>query len=344
MKVFLSYASEERPLAERICRLLESEGHDVFFDRDDLAAGDAYGVRIRNAIEACHAFVFLVSPTSVRPGYALAELALVEARPRNQRPTIVPVLAAQTNLDELPPLLQPLTVLEARGDLPAEVAACVAAAQMVFEKDRVRLLGMPGNDGWMIYIDIADKNITEIFYKFSNAPDFARTGFGYARHPQTGRPLPNTNILLPGPLGKHHDVVVKYTDEHGRERGPYVTHFDPEAEYVRFTKQVLSTTTWLAAREYPERHLLVYFSHLISYKNAFKEIRYSVDDESLSRQLQFAVDWSRRGPPPYNPDRDETFIEIPYASTFVAVKLLFIDGTESNVQRFAIAEMDVDRG
>ena len=51
MRVFLSYASEQRALAERTCRVLESEGSEVFFDRDDLKAGEAYGERMQPSVD-----------------------------------------------------------------------------------------------------------------------------------------------------------------------------------------------------------------------------------------------------------------------------------------------------
>jgi hypothetical protein len=317
VKVFLSYSSVERPLAERICRLLESEGHEVFFDRDDLVAGDTYGARIREAVEGCRVFVFLVSPDSIDRGYALTELALVEALPTKRRPSIIPVLAAPTDLKALPAILQPLTLLEPRGDLPAEVAAQVNAISPTPEAERVRLLGMPGGDGWTVYVDIADRNVREVLYRVDGAASFVSLGFHDYRNPGTGQRLPITTFTPRGKLGQDHDVDVKYIDGLDREQGPFHLKFNTRAEYV-------------------------YFSHLISYKNAFAEIRYSIDDESLARRVRFAPDWSRRGIPEFDAEHDETYVELPLSSTFVALQLAFIDGTESEVHRFVIAELDVD--
>jgi len=342
MKVFLSYASEDRPIAERVCRTLESEGHDVFFDRDDLAGGDVYGVRIREAIEKCDVFIFLVSPSSIDKGYAVTELELLEARPSHQRPPLVPVLAAPTDLAKLPPLLRPLTVLEPRGDLPAEVAARVRALNVVPAAERVRLLGMPGNSGWTIYIDIADTDVQEIFYRLNGTGSFVNTGLNDYRNPQTGRRLPNALMTLPGRLGQEHKVEVEYTDGRQRKLGPFTVVFDPRAEYVRFTKDDLAKNPqWIAFAEQPPEKLLIYFSHLVASKNAFSERRYSVDDESLSKRVRFAADWSKRSVPGFNMDTDDTYVDAPIASEFVVVKLFFIDGTESDARRFVIAECDV---
>ena len=75
MKLFLSYPSGQRELAERLTLALEAEGHEVFIDRSELKAGESFHQRLRESIFAADAMVFLVTPDSVRPGsYALAEL------------------------------------------------------------------------------------------------------------------------------------------------------------------------------------------------------------------------------------------------------------------------------
>jgi hypothetical protein len=126
MDVFLSYASEERALAERVCRVLETEGHNVFFDRDDLGGGDAFGERIRKAVASANVLVYLISRSSVAsPSYALTELAIAAALSKRRRPAILPVLTDDTPIDSVPPTLRAYTILEPRGDAPAEIAHAV---------------------------------------------------------------------------------------------------------------------------------------------------------------------------------------------------------------------------
>ena len=75
LNIIVSYPSVHRSIAERVKLALEAEGHNVFFDRDDLPSGEAYHQAIRKAIDAADLFVFLISPEAVAPGsYALAEL------------------------------------------------------------------------------------------------------------------------------------------------------------------------------------------------------------------------------------------------------------------------------
>lgn len=59
--VFLSYASEDRPVVEALRQELESAGVDVWFDRDQLEAGDDFEQKIRRNIQHCSLFVPLLS-------------------------------------------------------------------------------------------------------------------------------------------------------------------------------------------------------------------------------------------------------------------------------------------
>ena len=52
MKIFLSYATEDRALAEQIQLALAGAGHEVFFDRESLPAGGDYHERIKASVDA----------------------------------------------------------------------------------------------------------------------------------------------------------------------------------------------------------------------------------------------------------------------------------------------------
>ena len=66
MRIFLSYASEDREAAKTIYLALRDQGHKVFFDRTDLPAGDEFHNRIRQAIERSHLFIFLLTVKAKR--------------------------------------------------------------------------------------------------------------------------------------------------------------------------------------------------------------------------------------------------------------------------------------
>src|SRR6516162_3917144 len=59
--VFLSYASEDAPPAQRIADALRSAGVEVWFDREELRGGDAWDDKIRQQIHDCRLFVPIIS-------------------------------------------------------------------------------------------------------------------------------------------------------------------------------------------------------------------------------------------------------------------------------------------
>ena len=128
MKIFVSYASARRELALRLKLALEAEGHDVFFDRDDLDAGEAYHEAIRAAIDDVDRAVFLISPESVAEGsYALAELGHLERRWPRPAGYVLPVVVVPTPKSAIPSYLLAVTLLEPRGEWVAETLAALAA-------------------------------------------------------------------------------------------------------------------------------------------------------------------------------------------------------------------------
>jgi len=128
MKIFLSFASEQRLLAEEVWLALEAEGHRVFYDKARLTVGRSYHSDIREQLKASDAIVFLVSPESTQPGkYTLTELELAKARWPNPSGKVLPVMLCSFTDVNLDPYLKAVTVLEPAGNLAAEVAAAIAA-------------------------------------------------------------------------------------------------------------------------------------------------------------------------------------------------------------------------
>lgn len=123
MRVFLSYAFQDRALAEPIYLALRAQRHNVFFDRADLPPGEEYNVRIRRAIGRSHLFVFLVSPDSLDAGsYTLTELGIAQKIWDHPGGRLLPVVLRPVGLDLLPPYLKSVTLLEPEGNVTATVA------------------------------------------------------------------------------------------------------------------------------------------------------------------------------------------------------------------------------
>ncbi|TXC66579.1 toll/interleukin-1 receptor domain-containing protein [Piscinibacter aquaticus] len=126
MKLFISYPSDLKDIAEQLRPALESEGHAVFTDRSELKEGEPYHEALREAIEDCDALVFLITPRSIRAGsYALTELDIAQRRWRSPGGRVLPVIAQPTPIEDIPPYLRSVTLLQPKGDRVAETVAAV---------------------------------------------------------------------------------------------------------------------------------------------------------------------------------------------------------------------------
>jgi formylglycine-generating enzyme required for sulfatase activity len=138
LKIFLSYASEDRAVAEQLALALGAAGHDVFFDREDLPPGDEFHSRIRRAIERSDQFVFLVSPYALDAGsYTLTELEIARKTWPNPARRVLPVLVRPTELAGIPGYLKSVTLLAPEGNV---VASVVDAGHRIARARRQALL------------------------------------------------------------------------------------------------------------------------------------------------------------------------------------------------------------
>lgn len=127
LKIFLSYASEDRRVAEDLAQQLKGQGHIVFFDQDSLPVGGDYNDRIRRAVAAADRFVFLASKNALQPGrYTLTELEFAKERWPAAKDRVFPVLLDPTLAAEsLPAYLRAVHVLPIKGNAAAEIAKAV---------------------------------------------------------------------------------------------------------------------------------------------------------------------------------------------------------------------------
>jgi TIR domain len=125
MRTFLSYASEDRALAEEIQLALLGSGHHVFFDKASLPAGGDYHREFK-ALSEAPIFIFLITPNSVAQGsYALTELKYACGKWAHPKEKLLPVLVRATAWNAIPAYLKPVTVLEPERNVAAEVLTAV---------------------------------------------------------------------------------------------------------------------------------------------------------------------------------------------------------------------------
>jgi hypothetical protein len=127
LKIFLSYPSEARDVAARVNIALLALGHDVFFDRDDLAPGREYDQAIARSIAASDLFVFFIAPQSVTAGrYTLTELGLAQRKWPAPGGRVLPVMLKPTDISTIPAYLRAVSFLVPSGEVVAETVHAVS--------------------------------------------------------------------------------------------------------------------------------------------------------------------------------------------------------------------------
>jgi hypothetical protein len=107
--VFVSYAKEDGTAASRIKEALEAAGVDVFFDKDDLYAGEAWAAKLQRSISKASLFIAVISKNTMptpQTRYFRREWdqAADEAKGRpGTMSFIIPVVIDETTLEAVDP-------------------------------------------------------------------------------------------------------------------------------------------------------------------------------------------------------------------------------------------------
>jgi uncharacterized caspase-like protein len=186
------------------------------------------------------------------------------------------------------------------------------------------------NGGWTVVFSIADPTLG-ISWRIGETSAFRETGFIDTLDPRTRKRMPNPSIELPADAPAA-VIQVRYVDAQGELQGPFPIRFDPEAALIRDQRKILdmTATSWLSFREF--NGLLVYYTHLMSYRCAIREVRVGIDSTVPDKVLKM---------PPCNP-RDPSVIPheaTPYlklapATRSVSVELTYRDGSVSEIKSF----------
>lgn len=122
-KVFLSYASEDRELAERIARSLIAYRIDTWWDEWEIRAGDSFRQKIDAGLGACTHFLVLLTPAALDKPWVNQEMDAGLVRMLNERIVFLPVRSGLAT-HALPPLLRGLHSPEIR-DFDSDVRQLV---------------------------------------------------------------------------------------------------------------------------------------------------------------------------------------------------------------------------
>ena len=218
-------------------------------------------------------------------------------------------------------------------EAPQKVAALPPVQRLAPQNDSVNApiaAFSRHNGGWSVVFSIADPTLG-ISWRIGDAGDFRETGFIDTLDPRTRKRMPNPSIELPAdaPVGT---IQLRYVDTNGETQGPFPIRFDPEAALIRDQRKILdmTATSWLSFREF--NGLLVYYTHLMSYRCAIREVRVGIDSAVPDQVLKMPSCDPRD--PGVIPSDATPYLKLVPATKSVSVELTYRDGSVSEIKSF----------
>ncbi|MEY2497863.1 MAG: hypothetical protein QOD12_1419 [Verrucomicrobiota bacterium] len=214
------------------------------------------------------------------------------------------------------------------SEADARWAKLTSTPERVLENP-VTVIAQQSSSGWAAVFTLTDFKAKELFYKLDGKGDFQSTGQLPMKNAQTGLPMINTYVPLPNLAPGEHTIEVKYVDKNEKTNGPYTLKFSTGGEQLAQGKMALNMTagSWLSFRDY-EGKVLLYFTHLLSYRPIIKEIRYSLNSDKVDQIYKF-----KPSDKMYISGDELPFIYVPADSQFASVQVTYKDGTTSPVQK-----------
>ncbi|RWF38718.1 MAG: methyl-accepting chemotaxis protein [Mesorhizobium sp.] len=193
------------------------------------------------------------------------------------------------------------------------------------------LTPMRSNAGWTITISLPEA-ATGISWRLGENGPFTDTGLMAMNDQRTGKPMPNPSFELPDSTAAT-TIGIKYLDIRGRETGPFDIRFDPDSALQQGDKQILDQfwTSWIAF-DSGGNHGLVYFTQMLSYRCAIKDVHYGLDGAAPDKEIKM--------PPcdkkdPYAIPYDyQPYFKVADSVKSMSVQVTYTDGTKSPVREY----------
>jgi formylglycine-generating enzyme required for sulfatase activity len=122
VRVFVSYASQDRAFAQRLVGDLQAAGAEVWWDVSGIDEGDFLD-KINQALQHCQWLVLVLTPNAVASKWVNSEVnAAIHRRQQGFMHGVLPVLAAPVQPGTVPPMWDNLHRYDAVRDYAGEVA------------------------------------------------------------------------------------------------------------------------------------------------------------------------------------------------------------------------------
>ena len=177
---------------------------------------------------------------------------------------------------------------------------------------------------WIVSVSLPEPAI-QFGYRIGDQGVFTDNGTLDVLDQRTGKRTPKTHFQLDGDQVAT-TIYVTWRDKRGEEAGVYPIVFDPDSELKAGQKSILKDTmgSWIAFREY--EGLLVYFSHLVTYRCAIKSVRYGLD--SAAPDTAYDMPPCDPANPFVLPEDAVIFKKLPEGTKALNLVLEFFDGEQ----------------
>lgn len=261
---------------------------------------------------------------------AVSELA--ETVRHKQIPVYFDQMVDDVFLNGLASKAQPEAAAKPAEQLP-KLAALPPVQQLKPQNDSVNApiaMFSRHNGGWTVVFSIADPTLG-ISWRLGDSGNFRETGFMDTLDPRTRKRMPNPSVELPADAPAA-IIQVRYVDTNGELQGPFPIRFDPEAALIRDQRKILdmTATSWLSFREF--NGLLVYYTHLMSYRCAIREVRVGIDSTVPDKVLKMPPCDPRD--PSVIPHEATPYLKLAPQTKSVSVELTYRDGSVSEIKSF----------
>jgi hypothetical protein len=186
------------------------------------------------------------------------------------------------------------------------------------------------NGGWTVAFSFLEPTLG-ISWRMGDSGEFRETGFLDMLDPRTRKRMANPGIQLPAdaPAGT---IQVRYIDASGEMKGPFPIKFDPEAALLRDQRKILdmTATSWLSFRDF--NGLLLYYTHLVSYRCAIRELRIGIDSAVPDKVVKMPPCDMRN--PMEIPNGAQVYMKLAPTTQSVSVELTYRDGSISETKSF----------
>jgi hypothetical protein len=176
--------------------------------------------------------------------------------------------------------------------------------------------------------------VRDIHYRLAPDTKWRSTGRDPEINLLAGQRSPSSEVDLDPQwvTSGRHRVEVKLGDWKGVESGPYTLWFDPAAEILRDAKEIFdSEFPWVDFSEDRDRGRQALFDALLSFKDTFREIRYSFGTCDLDQRFPFDP-WTELTRPAGKTEK--TDVDMPATASFICIQVVFRDGEVTEARRF----------